>query len=208
MKVRVPRLVVSVLLASGALAACSAKAPPSDAYVNASAQGLNGSCNFSGKKELFLIGSDTTDGGGISANPTRVQNGTNEGGAVGLSCSVKGTGAGNYDIALSADLTTSQVGAGGSMTITGTVNSSNATAGSVGAMQTIAGSFGAADNTYTETDCTITYPTIPQGGPVAPGRIWGEIDCPNAVLQGQTLPGGGPITCDISALFVFENCGS
>jgi hypothetical protein len=202
MKARVPQLVVPALLVAGAVTACSAKSPPADAYVAVTAANdTSSSCNFSGTVALFQIGSDTTDAGGISLNPTRVQNGTDQGGAVSLSCSVKSVGNGQFDIALSAELVTSQVGAGGSMTITGMVDSNGAT-------QTIQGAFSSAGSSYLESDCSITYPTTPPGGPVDPGRIWGKIDCPNAVLQNKTQPGGGAIMCDVSALFVFENCGS
>jgi hypothetical protein len=208
MKVRVAHLVVPMILAAGATAACSAKAPPPDAYVAASATGT--SCNFSGMTSLLQIGSDISDGGGISDNPTRVSNGTDQGGTVSLSCSVKSAGNGQFNIALSAELVTNQQGAGGSMIITGTVDSPMPfSPDEVAAMGTIQAAFGHASNSYTESDCTITLPTNPpNGGPVASGRIWGKIDCPNAVLAGQTTQSGNAVSCDISALFVFENCGS
>lgn len=210
MKVRVPHLIAPVLVATGVMTACSSKAPPADAYVSAQAtqNSTNGSCNFAGVTELsgFPIGSDVGDGGAISPNPTRIPNGSNQGGAITIECSVKSTGNGTFDISLYADVFTQQVGAGGSMQVSGSVTTSD-TVGATGASQGLYATFGTGGSTYTDsTDCTITFPTIPPGGPVDPGRIWGKIDCPNAVLQNKTLPGGGMEACDISALFVFENC--
>jgi hypothetical protein len=48
------------------------------------------------------------------------------------------------------------------------------------------------------------------GSPVAAGRIWGHIDCPDAQDSSQhvTGPDGGQeaATCTASADFLFEGC--
>lgn len=51
----------------------------------------------------------------------------------------------------------------------------------------------------TDTNCTVTFKSNPNMG-IAPTRIWGVIDCPNAAAQNGTV-------CDGNAEFLFENCG-
>jgi len=201
MTFRFSHLVTSAIVVSSVTAACSSKAPEPDAYV--SAQVIGGPNCLVEDQGLFLIGSDTTDGGGISANPTRVPSGTNQGGAVTITCSVKASGS-NYNIELNALLNSQQAGAGGSLTITGTVDATT------GAQSGINATFVGGGNTYQESDgdCSISYPANPPGGPVQPGRIWGSINCPNATESGKVTGGGEPVTCQLSALFVFENCGT
>lgn len=197
MALRTPHLVVPALLATALATACSSKSPPPQAFVTAQATtGASGMCNYSSVQSLLLIGS--AGDAGLNSNPVRVPTGTNEGGAVSITCSVAPSN-GSFNIELSAELDTS-LSTGGSLTITGTVDST--TGGS-----NIAGTFVHAGNTYVEeqNDCTITYPADPPGGPVAPGRIWGQISCPNATLEGQNA-NGTMTTCAITALFVFENC--
>ena len=48
------------------------------------------------------------------------------------------------------------------------------------------------------TDCTVTYVTEFQG--VAAGRVWGQLDCPNANRQDTGA------SCQALAQFRFENC--
>ncbi|HXX68176.1 MAG TPA: hypothetical protein VEK07_13385 [Polyangiaceae bacterium] len=199
MTFRFLRLVTSALVVSSVAAACSSKAPATDAYV--SAQVIGGPNCLVEDQGLFLIGSDTTDGGGISSNPTRVQTGTNQGGTVTITCSVKASGS-NYNIELSALLDSQQAGAGGSLTITGTVDST------MGAQSDISATFVGGGNTYEESDCSISYPANPPGGPVQPGRIWGSISCPNATEAGKVTSSGQAVSCQLSALFVFENCAT
>lgn len=199
MTFRFLRQVTPLIVVSTVVAACSSKAPAPDAYVSASVNG-GANCNLQ-DQTLFTIGSDTADGGGISLNPTRVQTGTVEGGAVTITCSVKASASG-YTIELNALLNSQQAGQGGSLTLTGTVDSTT------GAQSSISATFVGAGNTYNEDDCSISYPTNPVGGPVQPGRIWGSVTCPNATETGKVTSTGQPIACQLSALFVFENCGS
>lgn len=55
-------------------------------------------------------------------------------------------------------------------------------------------------NAYDETDraCTVDFTTTYQG--VAAGRVWGQLNCPNAVNT------AGDRTCAITSNFRFENC--
>ena len=50
-----------------------------------------------------------------------------------------------------------------------------------------------------ESDCTVTF-TQNQNMGIAPSRIWGVIDCPQAAAPDGTV-------CDGHAEFLFESCG-
>jgi hypothetical protein len=66
----------------------------------------------------------------------------------------------------------------------------------------------------TESDCTIAFTyegqPVPTSPPIAAGRIWGHLSCPQALFNGETVvgPDGGAATihCDGEADFLFENC--
>jgi hypothetical protein len=195
MALRIPHLVVPALLGAALATACSSKAPAPDAYVlvqaTNSASGT-GVCNYTSSTIPPIIGSSIDDGG--LTNPVRVPSGTD---AVAITCSVAPSGS-SFNIALHAEVDTS-LSSGGSVTFTGTVDATT------GAQGTVAATFVADQQTYSEQDCTITYPAMPPGGPVAAGRIWGQIVCPNAMLEGQNAS-GQVTTCQMTALFVFENC--
>jgi hypothetical protein len=68
--------------------------------------------------------------------------------------------------------------------------------------------------TFTSTDCTITFTymgePVPVSPPVAAGRIWGHLECPDALEANHlgTGPDGGAtvVTCPVSADFLFEQC--
>ncbi len=54
---------------------------------------------------------------------------------------------------------------------------------------------------FTQDDCTVTYPDAAlKETPVAAGRVWGEISCPNLELSEQDR------ICTGKAQFRFENC--
>jgi hypothetical protein len=67
---------------------------------------------------------------------------------------------------------------------------------------------------YTSDSCTIAFTydgaPVPLNPPIAPGRIWGHLSCPNAQRGDISImsPDGGvtPATCDTEADFLFENC--
>lgn len=195
------------LAATCALAACSNNSPqPADAFVNATISPTMANpqiCNVGSQTAMLQIGTSTGD------NPTRVNDGDTQNGAqkVQVSCTVSPSG-GGFDIKLQATengvgtlIITSPPGQGavtdqGGQNITGVWESQ-------------------VNGTYRESDCTISYNynggSIPDSPPVAAGRIWAHLSCPNAQIGGVTamLPDGGVTdkTCDNEADFLFENCG-
>ena len=165
----------------------------------------NGSdiCMFSQQMAFVIVGSPT------APVPTTVADGDTQAGApVHVSCSVKASGDG-FDVAASATVDGLN---GGALTFSGHVT----TMGGTG----LAGSFNNAENgTFAQASaqaigCTITYTGDPQPAmpAVAPGRIWGHIDCEDASRSNEVVssPNGMliPRTSDGFADFLFENCGS
>jgi hypothetical protein len=64
---------------------------------------------------------------------------------------------------------------------------------------------------FSDSSCTFTYDdaSVPvAGSAVAPGRIWGHIDCPDATDAVVEAADGSATsrTCDGYADFMFENC--
>ncbi len=189
------------LLASMAASACSGNpAPPQSAFVYAFVEpGLNdsGVCGESGAIYLAL-------GSSTSPQPTAVADGaSSKGGKASVSCSVDSNG-GGYDIKLAATFTGPN---GGSMFVSGHVDSS---AGG----SNINGSFTQQGQQFSENGCTITpeynNSALPPSAYPQPGRIWGHIDCPHALVPGQyvTDSSGNSVqrSCDAWADFYFINC--
>lgn len=141
---------------------------------------------------------------GISPKPSTYSDGSSEaGGAVHVYCSVDPSG-GGFLVNLSGAL----IGAyGGSVSVSGFVNATGSTSGLRGIFATMGQQF--VDNNCTFTQ-TYNNSPLPSGGAPASGRIWGHIDCPNAVENGMFGVGidGGPVLrmCEASADFLFENC--
>lgn len=195
------------LTATCALAACSNNSPqPADAFVNATISPTTANpaiCNTGSQTAMLQIGT-STDG-----NPTRVNDGDTQNGAqkVQVSCTVTPSG-GGFDVKLQATengvgtlIITSPAGQGavtdqGGRNITGVWESQQ-------------------NGTYRESDCTLSYTyngsPVPYNPPIAAGRIWAHISCPNAQIGGVTrqLADGGTtdVTCDNEADFLFEHCG-
>jgi hypothetical protein len=125
-------------------------------------------------------------------------------GTVTLDCRVDPSSSG-FNIQLSAEVSGPN---GGSLSAVGQVNVSGGTG--------IQGGFtSAANGSFTGSNCSITFTyngnPVPVGGsPVAAGRIWGHIDCPNAMQSGTSeISDDGSVTqhaCDAQADFLFENC--
>jgi hypothetical protein len=191
-----------MLLASCALVACSSKSQPPDSFVDATIQHGSdpGACNIQQNQTALSIGTATGN------KPTTVNDGDQQNGAatVHVTCDVTTSG-GGFDIKLVVE----QEGLnGGSLTITSPTGQGAVTqtggSGITGVWQV--------DNlgSYSSKDCTISYTyqggPVPVSPPVAAGRIWGHLSCPNATLGGQTLPDGGAKFCDAEADFLFENC--
>jgi hypothetical protein len=85
--------------------------------------------------------------------------------------------------------------------------------GAMGITATFSESVGGSGQSYSASDCTLTYTydhnPVPDSSPVAPGRIWAHVSCVDAMAMSSVLlPDGGtvPQTCDAEADFLFENC--
>ena len=189
-----PSLVVSAIVSCVFASACSSKSASEQAFVNAtlSSGATMGSCNQADANTLS-IGKDTA-----GATVSRAAGS----GTIVLTCSVKAA-SGGFNVAIEADNNSMVTGQGGSLRIEGTVNSSGK--GSNITVSLNAGGTG----TYTESDCTITpsFSNMTLGLPPAPpnvaaGRIWGNVNCPNAAATEN----GSQTFCVASADFVFENC--
>ncbi len=179
-------------------------APPADAFIAAEVGGGGGTCNLPSPDVTWLpVGTATAD------KPTTVTSGGSTGtGTAKITCSVHPNGNG-FDIDLSVTVAGTP---GGNVTI-----SSPAGAGAVttsGGAGITASFTSGTMGPYSSSNCTLTFTYEGQPVPVSPavaaGRIWGHIDCPDAVVAGQmtTGPDGGPTTvsCPASADFLFEQC--
>jgi hypothetical protein len=194
------------LFVAASAPACSSPSPAADTFVNAIVQPAGGAaaplCPWGSQQSWIQIGT------AIAPEPTRVSDGNTQGGGrVTANCSVHPSN-GGFDVQLNAALS-----GRGSVTITSASGQGQiTTAGGKGINATFEA---AAMGTFSATDCTVTYTyndgPVPQMPPVAAGKIWGHISCPdlenNSVLR--TLPDGGsaPYTCDGEADFLFEFCG-
>lgn len=186
----VRKLVAGAVVACASVVACSGPPPASRAYVAAQLgnTGTAGACTVSLQQILII-------GGGVQGQlPTLASDGAIQGGQkVHVSCTVT-PGSGGYNLQLS----TIQDGTG-SMTVTGTVDSTGNGTG-------LTGIFVYLGTDFRDTGCTVTptyygQPPPISGSPVAGGRIFAHIACPNAAAQGQAQ------TCNASADFEFEDCG-
>ena len=158
-------------------------------------------CMFGQQMSFVIIGTPT------APLPTTVADGNTQAGApVHVACSVVASG-GGFDVKASATVEGLN---GGTLTLAGHVTLS------AGGTDLSATFTNANNGSFSQTSgCTVTYtgdPT-PQMPAVAPGRIWGHLSCPFASRSDELAPnpdGGAmiPRTCDGSADFLFENCGT
>jgi hypothetical protein len=190
-----------------AVGACSNNNPQApDGFIAATITegSVPGLCPFASQQTWLDVGVDTT------GKPQTVQNGNqNAGATVDVTCTVSAVGNG-FDVILSI----SQGGLqGGSVTVASASGQGAVTASG----GTVSGTFESeSQGAYRDSACTITYTymsmPVPDSPPIAAGRIWGHLSCPNAVIDGQFGVGadGGPVakTCDGEADFLFEQCGS
>jgi hypothetical protein len=209
MVLRILRTWAPLLAASVAVACSGTKPAAPDAFIQASVGPGGGNsvtvCQLGTVEPFLSIGTATGD------SPTRVTDGNQQAGStVHISCTVATSGSG-FDINLNA---TQEGLQGGSLTIT--------SPGGQGAVTTSGGTgitavFQSGQNgTFRSTSCTVSFQyqglTVPDDPPVAAGRIWGHISCPDSEVSGQTVPApdGGTEnrTCDGEADILFEQCGS
>jgi hypothetical protein len=134
-----------------------------------------------------------TAGGGSATSP----NPTATGGVVqSIACVVEqSSGPDSFEVNLS--VTT----AGGTVTIDGPMNFAP---GAPTVQPNIKASF-EGDQSLGETDCTVTF--APKGQGVFSGKIWGMLNCPTMVPDGESVDGGmGTTICAGSAVFLFQFC--
>jgi hypothetical protein len=193
------RAFVVAIASSIALAAgCSSAPPVAQAFVQVTLSPTSGgSCVGVGATTTIVsIGTPAAVG---SNNPTRVP----DGGTVHISCSVKGSSP-NFSISLSARSDSTVTGGSLSITGAGITSDSGNNAGGMNLNGIFVGTAGYGE--YSASDCTLTYSynNAPNVGGIAPGRIWGHVNCVGA-LNESSMP---PSSCNVDADFVFENCGS
>jgi len=114
--------------------------------------------------------------------------GSDHGGTVAVSCSVKQAGAG-FDVAAHAELTGAP---GGAVTVTGSFKPSGDSAG-ITLVLTKKG------ETFTATDCVAQFDAT-LGQAVAGGRVWATVTCVNAAQASAAQ------NCTTQAQLRFENC--
>jgi hypothetical protein len=191
------------LLVATVTSACSSKSAPADAFVLTSLQPVKGGlCSFAQQTTLIEVGVP------VGMKPDTVPNGGSQaGGQVTVSCTVH-SDSGGFDIDLNVEL----VGQG-SMHVYSTASGAVTSSGAMGINGDFSKSVGGSGETYSASDCTLTYvymrAAVPDSSPVASGRIWGHVSCIDAQTNSNVLlPDGGtaPQTCDAEADFLFENC--
>lgn len=129
----------------------------------------------------------------IPSKPVKDGDQTQQGGA-GVTCSVTPAGEGEFNVAVSLNLTGAT---GGTFVIR---QSKVKTDGAANGVSATFSKRGGANIVYNQNDggCSIRFTTSYQG--VAAGRIWGEITCPKVTNS------GAGVACQAKAQFRFENC--
>jgi hypothetical protein len=200
---------LTLVAAAGAAVACSSNnTPPPDSFASITmGPGAGDACPFASNVSGYLeVGTATAD------KPTTVADGAQSGdnGVASVTCTVHPQGNG-FDIQLSVQVNGTY---GGSLVITSPQGMGAVTASSSSGITAAVSSVKEADS-FSATNCTITYEymgaAVPVSPPIAAGRIWGHLSCPQAVVQGgqmTTGPDGGPTTasCAAEGDFLFENC--
>ena len=199
-------LALLAAMAGSANNACSnSPGPPSEAFLAAtlgpgSLNGVNDApaCSMQASVD-WQIGNNTAN------KPLEYQDGSHQGaGSVHVFCSVDSSGDG-FNIDLSAQILGTDMS--GSMSVSGFVNTTGTSTG-------LRGIFATMGQQFVDNNCTFTQTynggPLPSGSEPASGRIWGHIDCPNAIeggMFGTGVDGGAVLrTCEGTADFLFENC--
>ncbi len=193
------------MVLAGSQGCSNSPAPPPKAFV----AGLIGPGLMTGVDDVPACGQGGDDtwslGSPTAPRPVSLPDGSTQvGAAVKVNCSVDSNGSG-FDIQLAAELDGMS---GGTLYVSGKINATGTSTGLSGAFTTQGQTFNAMNScTFTQ---TYNNGPLPAGGAPAGGRIWGHIDCPMALANGQQGTGanGQSITrtCDAQADFLFENC--
>ncbi|MGH7438066.1 MAG: hypothetical protein ACRENE_20480 [Polyangiaceae bacterium] len=144
-----------------------------------------------------------TVGAATAGMPMDYADGTDHAGKVSVYCTVDSNG-GGFDVNLSVEIAAAM---GGTLSVSGHVNATGSSTGLNATFETMG-------QLFRDNDCTFSQvyngAPIPSNAGPASGRIWGHLDCPNAMESGMFGQGadGGAVTktCDGSADFLFENC--
>jgi hypothetical protein len=182
--------------------ACNSKPATADAFVSASLQpGGAGKCSLGFQTQIFEVGVST------GTQPNTVQDGKSQAGAqVSVSCTVHPDN-GGWDLSLFVELHDK-----GAMQLNST--SPVMSSGGGGVIASFSRDVGGAGQNYTANDCTISFKymgeNVPNAMPIADGRIWAHVSCPDAMGNSMFLTDGGSASeeCDAEADFLFENCGT
>jgi|HubBroStandDraft_1064217.scaffolds.fasta_scaffold105135_1 hypothetical protein len=186
----------------------SAPTPNADAFVAAyvgPASDADARCGFSSDQAFVQIGSPT-----VPAPNTVLDGGSQAGNPVNVTCKVDASGDG-FDILLTAGV---DGFGGGEFSVSGHITAEGSSEGTSDGGTGVFGFFSnALYGSFSASSCTIalTYdgsPVPAAGGGIAPGRIWGHIDCPDALdTLVETADGGVTTsTCNGHADFLFEDC--
>jgi hypothetical protein len=181
-------------LALAALFACSNNAPAvPQVYIQAS---LDPGSHPSNICPLLASASSFT----IGSQGSPAQDGSSQNGAgVSVTCTVTPNADGTFNVTANAAVDGQS---GGALYISGTFGAAPGPVSKITASFTQGGNTGAFKDV---TECTVTY-SGNQG--VAAGRVWGNLECPNAVNMDKAVAGTmGFWTCEGVAEFKFENCG-
>jgi hypothetical protein len=192
--------------AEGGVGPAESSGPAAQGFVSAyvgPGSANSSACGFGSEVPIVTIGVPTDPEPGTESSGS-YQAGAS-GGIVTIDCSVDPSGSA-FKVRVFVEVTGM---AGGSMSFEGTVDPTNGTSA-------ISAGFTNASGTFSQSnDCTIMFdymgnPVPVSGSPIAQGRIWGHLSCPNAMQSGteETGEDGGTVTrtCDGEADFLFENC--
>jgi hypothetical protein len=198
-----------VALAGAATVACNnPPPPPSDAYVQSfiNPPSFRASCPaVASNTQVLAVG----NGDPSSPNkPSTVQDqGSQSGANVGVSCTIHPDNNG-FDVSLEVTLAGQN---GGSITINTAPGTQVTSMG--GTVSATFNAYNESFGTFQSDNCTLDYGNAhpSDNQPIAGGRVWGHILCPQVVEQtGKTgtSPEGGsePETCAGEAYFLFEQC--
>ncbi len=200
-RIRLSRAVPASLfvLALSAFGGCSEPTPATPRAVFDSTlgggAGQTSSCQIN-SQTWFAIGNFGNPDKGVPSKP--IESGETEGqGQVTVDCKVAPEGDGFRVVAeVSTDGAPSNTGPiGATFSIEGVFTAE-------GTQENVTAIFYRSDfGSFKQTDCTVTYPEAAlKETPVAAGRVWGEISCPNIELADQGR------VCTGKAEFRFENC--
>ena len=179
-----------------AVPACSSDDPSTPRVLLTSVLGAGNQADVNDQTKCQLAPGNSWVTIGDPYNQTSVYDGDqNNGNTVGVTCKVYPETDGFHVEA------TAKNGNQGAVTIVGHFLPNTPSVSADSPITNISASFARADTgNFNQSDCTVTYTDNNQYMGVAAGRVWANIDCEKATYSTQGR------TCDVSAMFKFENC--